>query len=284
MASRVLIEVDMDDQGVVTGVKNIEGAFEKAGQKGNVVFTAMRKQHEDVRRSVQALSYATGVELPSFIEKAIERSTLFQQVAKVAFNATLIIGMTAALIAMVPKIQSAASELGGFTEKMREFNTEMERMNREASTGFSATGAGQSINANINKRLEALEKERIAAEHLAEIYSGTAVLNIKYARDAARIADEQKALELLRIGVIKQRGEVEKKAAVDSDANFQKQKDAALQLEAVRVAGELATLKGVEKIRATWRQYYDDQVSKGVDAGSRRRAPSARQRRRSRST
>jgi hypothetical protein len=67
--------------------------------------------------------------------------------------------------------------------------------------------------------------------------------------------------------VIKQRGEVEKKAAVDSDANFQKQKDAALQLEAVRVAGELATLKGVEKIRATWRQYYDDQVSKGVDAG-----------------
>jgi hypothetical protein len=149
---------------------------------------------------------------------------------------------------------------------MREFNTEMERMNREASTGFSAAGAGETINANINKRLQALDKERVAAEHLAEIYSGTAVLNVKYARDAARIADEQKALELLRIGVIKQRGEVEKKAAVDSDANFQKQKDAALQLEAVRVAGELATLKGVEKIRATWRQYYDDQVSKGVDA------------------
>jgi hypothetical protein len=139
----IAIEVTLDEHGVVQGVQNIEGALTKAGQKGNLVFTAMEQNVRKAHDATSLFSRTLGVELPRTLEKVIAQSSLIGPLMSAAFSATVVLALGAALVAIIPKIQDAASSIGGFGEALRQSYADAVKLNNQLLITFSSTRIGR---------------------------------------------------------------------------------------------------------------------------------------------
>src|SRR4051794_40841501 len=112
--SVVPIEITVSDEGVITAIRGMEGALDKFSQKGNVVFAAMRQQQERARQATTLFARTLGVEMPQALEKVISKSSLIGPLMTAAFNVSIVVALGAAVVALVPRIEEAASAMGGF--------------------------------------------------------------------------------------------------------------------------------------------------------------------------
>jgi hypothetical protein len=158
MAQVVSIAVELDDSVAVQGVRNIEGALTKVGQKGNVVFTGMRNDQQRAHEATNLFVRTLGIEMPHALEKVIAKSEIIGPLMSTAFKATVVLAVISALVALVPKIESAAKSLGGFTEEMQQLAEAQIKANGDALvTGRTLSIARQNldvINANIQAKQE----------------------------------------------------------------------------------------------------------------------------------
>jgi hypothetical protein len=173
MAQVVSIAVELDDSGAVQGVRNIEGALTKVGQKGNVVFTGLRQDQERAHEATNLFVRTLGIEMPRALEKVIAKSELIGPLMSTAFKATVVLAVISALVALIPKIESAAKSLGGFTEEMQQVAEAQNKANGDALvTGRTLSIARQNldvINANIQAKQEyvkLLEKDNTLTSFL----------------------------------------------------------------------------------------------------------------------
>jgi len=75
MAAVAQIVIQVDDQGAVTAVRQLNAetqkldpALQKVGQRGNVVLTGLTKQHQQARDAAALLGNTLGVQLPRQLE------------------------------------------------------------------------------------------------------------------------------------------------------------------------------------------------------------------------
>ncbi|MGH9581046.1 MAG: hypothetical protein ACRD2R_08635, partial [Terriglobales bacterium] len=228
MPAVVEILVTLDEKGVVTGARNIEGGLEKVGQRGNVVFTGLSKQQKQANDAAQLLGRTMGVQLPRELNRFLSRSSLLGPLLSTAFNASIVLAFGAAIVALVPKIKEAAQELGGFTEKMRALEKAAADANAALFGTFSTSAQGQALLRQIDARTAALDRERNAG--VATAGGILAVLASK--RRVAAIDDQLVELTNLRIkaldrlGVVaEQEGEKSKAAAEKAAAAYKHQRE-----------------------------------------------------------
>src|SRR5574341_298107 len=244
MAARVSIEVTLDDKGVVTGVRNIEGGLQRVGQRGNVVFTEMSKQQKQARDATQLLGNTLGVQLPREIEKLIAKSSIIGPLMSTAFNATVVVAFGAAVIALIPQIQAGAQALGGFTEGLRKLEQAAKDANRELRIAMGARGL-QETNAEIvalDKRIEALIKAQDEQKRLSALALAPTPGLIKATKDLI-VAQNQRAaaIELANKQIAKQTEldrEAGKQATVPAGFFPRKEEFEAAQAEAAKFASQ----------------------------------------------
>ncbi|MDP9264075.1 MAG: hypothetical protein M3O85_07135, partial [Acidobacteriota bacterium] len=164
MAAVYTLEIRLDDKGVVTGVRNITaqveamaGGLRKAGQTGNLVSTEMIKQHRQANDAASLLARTFGIEMPRQLEKFLSKSSLIGPALSTAFNASIILAAGAAVIALIPQIQEAASAVGGFTKAMRE----VEQAAIDANNALLAA-MGRKAFPEIDKNIDTLTNEHNA--------------------------------------------------------------------------------------------------------------------------
>jgi hypothetical protein len=263
MAATVAIAVEINDDGVVKGVRDIEGALDKIGK--NPVFQTMRKQQREAREAAQLLGRTLGVEIPAGLEKAIAKTQFFGRALSLAFKATLVLALVAALVELVPKIEAAAQSMGGFTDAMREANKEAAEFNRRMLTGFGNLGVGAVLTeqtraqiAAIDQRREALQKELETVKAADALPGAGLVRQIVLRKELADLSAQGTKLEAVL-------HEQEERTAELLNQNAETRKAAEKASQEVENAGRTATLSGIDQIREKWRLYWNEQVARGVD-------------------
>jgi len=224
----VVIDVEVDESGAVQGTRLITDEFDKmktgverAGLRGNQVMQELSKQQRTAKDAAALLGREFGVQLPRQLETFLSKTRLVGPALALAFNTAVVVGLVAAFVALIPKIESAAQSLGGFTEKMRELNDELVKLNRQALAGFGTREAGQGLLTETNNRINALEKERDALfkmrdAALVAIGPQGGVLAIAYGRRISNINDE--LVQLLRLSE-EQRNRLKELGPAYSEAN-----------------------------------------------------------------
>jgi hypothetical protein len=127
LASQISIAVTLDDKGVVTGVKSIEGGLQKIGQTGNVVFTGMSKQQKEAREAAIAFSQATGIQIPGALDKIFAKipglsgalAGLFKTAGVLLFFSAVVQGVNH-FDELKVKIREAGFELALFGDHIRQ--------------------------------------------------------------------------------------------------------------------------------------------------------------------
>src|SRR6185369_2656599 len=119
MATAVQIQVTLDGNGVVTGVKQLGSAFDDLGNR----MPAVRKKGEDAFGGVESAekkahlagvlwTRLTGTEMPKALENIIARSKTLGPILAGAFNAGVIVAAGVAVIGVIGNIVTWAKELG----------------------------------------------------------------------------------------------------------------------------------------------------------------------------
>jgi hypothetical protein len=173
MAQVVNIAVELDDSGAVQGVRNIEGALTKVGQKGNVVFTGMRNDQQRAHEATSLFVRTLNVEVPRALEKVIAKSSLLGPLMSAAFNAIVVVGFIAALVQLAPEIAHAAQAMGGYTQALRDADAAQVKLNNDQRAQFGDTGTGKKLidqTHGVTRALETQEAKWIAAQVAAQSF------------------------------------------------------------------------------------------------------------------
>jgi hypothetical protein len=160
VATSIQIAVTLDDKGVVTGVNNIESGLQKVGQRGNVIFTSMAKQQRETRQAAGELAQAFGIQLTGGMEKAIAKMPTFRNLLLGAVEAGPVVALGIAFLAIAPKIQEAALQLGGFTQTFKDLEDEAHKFNLDQFLDFDKSDKGRQKLSAIDTELQQLAKRR----------------------------------------------------------------------------------------------------------------------------
>lgn len=122
MASKVQIEVTLDNSGVLTGVKAIEGqlnsiktAGSDAGDKVSEGMSKMESSSKEAHEALLLIAETTGVQIPRAVEKVIAATPGISNALKAGFSSAAIIGViaaTAELLSNWDELETKAIDIG----------------------------------------------------------------------------------------------------------------------------------------------------------------------------
>ena len=122
MATKVFIEVEMDEKGAVTGVENVTSAMkgmdaglQRVGQRGNVVMTSMAKQQREAREAGMLLSNVLGVQMPAGLDRVLARMPVVSGAMRAAFNVSVVAAVAAAVVSLInnfDELRGKATQFG----------------------------------------------------------------------------------------------------------------------------------------------------------------------------
>jgi hypothetical protein len=125
MATAVQIQVTLDANGAVTGVKQLSGAFDDLGnrmppvrKKGEDSFGAIESAEKKAHIAGTLWARFTGTEMPAVLEKLAARSKTLGPILAGAFNAGVIVAAGVAVVGVIGNIVTWAKELGGATAEL----------------------------------------------------------------------------------------------------------------------------------------------------------------------
>jgi hypothetical protein len=187
MATVVQLQVTLDANGVVTGLKQIGDGFDKmkppsprVRQEFEGIESAERKAHIAGQLWVRL----TGTEMPRALENVIARSKTAGPMLASLFNASIVAAVGVAVVGVVGNIVSMAKELGGAT-------AEMQRLKEETIAANLATITHpQTLATAITNR--AIQLDVVAAmQKQADEWRDSNLLARAYAHTLAFLGDEE---------------------------------------------------------------------------------------------
>lgn len=220
--AEVVIEVDQqqairDIEATNAAVKEMDTGLQRTGRTGNVVFTGITRDSERANRAASILQRTLGIQLPRGFDSVLAKSRLIGPALAAAFNVSIVLAIGAALVALIPRIQDAAFELGGFTKKMRELEQATKDANLAALTQFDTIEKGtrvlsetnREIEKNVRNQIQLNESLTIGARLRLLFWQGPFVAaGIVPGAEERKLRDELAALEERQEAQIKQLGVV----------------------------------------------------------------------------
>ena len=201
MASRVEIEVTIDEKGVVTGVQNVNkqldtmgGSAQKAGQQSGAAFGRMEKDQQRAADASRLFNRYLGLDLPKTMTKVIAQSELLGAALSGAFNIAILAGAAIALYEIGSRLKTAADSLSGYTENVRKLREEAVKVNQEIlSGGFKSPGVGRQLIAESNQITAGMEqvKESSAAARDSVLAGSNGMLEFATSSRTATGAQKQ---------------------------------------------------------------------------------------------
>ena len=192
MAATATIVIELDDRGVLTGfqqigteTRRVEGAFQKVGQRGNVVMTELSHQQQRARDATSLLARTLGVEVPRQLERVVAQSRLVGPALATAFNVSVALAFGAAIVALLAR-------LGGALGLFDSFRRQAE-LTRIATEGIVSAIGNLPETVDLDRQInsatqviiileERLKKTREALTNVAAIASDPRLLDFEAAR------------------------------------------------------------------------------------------------------
>jgi len=179
------ITIVVDDKGAVQAMNNVTGAtekmtpaFEKAGSKGNMVFTQMTKQQERARDAAALFARTLGVEVPRQLEKVIANSRVMGPAVSSAFNVAVIVGFAVAIAAALDKLLGFSESL----QKIIEQAKQVEASAIEVSNAFRGPQTIEEIRGQINANGRAIEELNRKIGFTGEAFNDSLLRGTRWAR------------------------------------------------------------------------------------------------------
>jgi hypothetical protein len=191
MATVVQLQVTLDANGAVTGLKQLGSGFDdlssKApaiGKKGVDAFNGIESAERKAHVAGQLWVRLTGTEMPRALENVIARSKTAGPLLASLFNASVVAAVGVAVVGVVGNIVSMAKELGGAT-------AEMQRLKEETIAANLATITHpQTLATAITNR--AIQLDVVAAmQKQADEWRDSNLLARAYAHTLAFLGDEE---------------------------------------------------------------------------------------------
>jgi hypothetical protein len=213
MAASVVIQLTLENNGVLTGLKAVGGELDNLKTHAATGAAGAGKSLGDLDKSTQKsidsarlLESTLGVALPRTLTKIIGQSEAFGNVLSAAFNVSVVGAMAAAVVVVGGKIAEAALEWGGYTKAMQDAYAANVKANTEQLANprnldiARQTLAAMNAQKNTNDQIIASKtKETEVVQDLFEIGTqGVAIASERVALEKELQKTEEARVPLLK--------------------------------------------------------------------------------------
>jgi hypothetical protein len=243
-----------------SGMEQTAEAVHAATSKMKIHFTEMEHStSESVRRSRESVKLAAEqmhVHMDRSLTGIIAKSQLIGPAFAAAFEVSAAAAFAGVLIALIPKIQSVASSIGGFTDAMRESFTEAVKLNEQLMRTFDNSRIGRMLLEQTHLQIAAKNSEIEAARAIKETaevsvqgiaQQGLAMAEIISLQNDLAKLKEREIAQIKQLGIVQksEREEQEKstkKSLADAETAMRKRQELAQARRAMDLeAGNAAT-------------------------------------------
>ncbi len=121
MATSLVIEVKLDESGVVQGSQKIGAALGATGQRGSAVFARMTRDTEKAHDATLLLAQTLGIQVPRSLEKLLSRLPVVSTALSAAFKVGAFVAIGAAVVEAVNHLNDLRTTAVHALEAVYEF-------------------------------------------------------------------------------------------------------------------------------------------------------------------